>query len=308
MSTEVDVIDANTIAFVYPANPTITTLGTIASRASVYKAAEVLVAIGQLDQLSADAAVIPTFSAAITYSGTLNAVTANIITVTVTSTEPIIITGTPTITLAIGSVIRNLVYDSVNSTTTVLVFKYVVVAGDSATTWTASRPYALNSVFLQAGTWYTVNTAYTSGTVFNNLRVASLVLLTPGSGYPISSTQVVTLTGGTAVVAATATATINASGAVSAFTLLTSGEYSVAPTGLTVAGGGTLAAATITTLQIDASRTTASATNGVVVGSSIVGQLGVGDILTPIGTVSGALNPVASTAFTPLVTATTTIN
>jgi hypothetical protein len=308
MATEVDVIDANTIAFLVPVNPTITTLGTITPQASVYRAAEVLVAIGELDQLFADAFVVPTFTAAISYSGTLNTVTANTITVTVTSSEPIIITGSPTITLAIGSVVRNMVYDAANSSTTVLLFKYVVVAGDSAGLWTASRPYAVNSVFLQGSTWYTVNTAYTSGTVFNNLRVSALAVATAGSGYPISSTQVVTFTGGTAVTAATASATINASGVVTAFTLLTGGEYSVAPTGVTVAGGGTLAAATITTVQIDASRITASATSGVVVGSSISGQLGVGDILTPIGTVSGALNPVTSTAFTPITTPLTTVN
>lgn len=180
--TEVDVVDANTISFSCPVNPNITVLGTVAAQASVYVEAEVLVAIGQLDQLFADASILATFTAAISYSGTLNTVTGGIITVTVTSSEPVIITGTPTITLSINGVVRTMIYNAATSTTTSLIFAYVVVAADKA-----------------------------------------------------------------------------------------------------IAGQ-------------------------VVVGSSITGQLGIGDILTPVGTVSGALNPIASTAFTPPVTSSTTVN
>ena len=179
---EVDVIDSNTIALSMPINPTITTLGTIKPQASIYVSAEVLVAIGQLDQLFGDAAVLPTFSATILYSNTLNTVTNDFITVAVTSSEPIIVTGTPTITLSINGVVHNMVFRAVGSSQTVLYFDYGVIATDHA-----------------------------------------------------------------------------------------------------IAGQ-------------------------VVVGSTIIGELGIGDILTPIGTVSGALNPLTSATFTPPTTSSTTVN
>lgn len=181
-STEVDVVDANTVSISMYTNPIITTLGTIKPQASIYVNAEVLVAIGQLDQLFGDSAVLPTFSATILYSNTLNTVTNDFITVAVTSSEPIIVTGTPTITLSINGVVHNMVFRAVGSSQTVLYFDYGVIATDHA-----------------------------------------------------------------------------------------------------IAGQ-------------------------VVVGSSITGQLGIGDILTPIGTVSGALNPLTSATFTPPTTSSTTVN
>lgn len=181
-TVEVSVIDENTIRTSLPTNPNITVLGTVAAQASIYVEAEVLVSIGQLNELYIDASIVPTFSAAISYSGTSNTVTGDIITVTVTASEPVIITGNPYITLTINGINKRFAYDGTNSTTTSLIFTYTVLAANSAIV----------------------------------------------------------------------------------------GQF--------------------------------------VVGSSITGQVGIGDILTPNGTVSGALNPIASTTFTTIDTTLTTVN
>lgn len=198
---------------------------------------EVLVAIRALTTKNgdvADAAIVPTFTAAVSYSGTLNTVTGDIITVTLTASEDVAVSGTPTIDLTIGALTRQLSYSSGDSDATHLVFNYTVVAEDVAPLWATNHSYLLNDKFLQGSTWYNVDTPYTSGSVFDNLLVSTVGVDVGGSGFQISTTKPVTFTGGTEVVAATAEATIDASGAVTAIAVLTGGEYSVAPTGVSV--------------------------------------------------------------------------
>ncbi len=96
---------------------------------------EVIVAIGALNVKSgdvADAANAPTFTAEVTYSGTSAMVTGDVMTVTLTPSEPVTVSGIPEIGLTIGANTRALVYDAGLSTTTSLVFKYTVVANDAA--------------------------------------------------------------------------------------------------------------------------------------------------------------------------------
>lgn len=230
----VTVSDANTFTFPLAVNP-----GTNTTPGEVYKSFEVVGACRQLLTKSGslvDISVIPTFTAAVTYSGTLNTVTGDIITVTLTASEPVAVSGTPTIALTIAGVARTLTYDALTSTSTSLVFKYTVQAGDTAPNWSANHAYSIGNKYLHAGTWYNVTTGYTSGAVYDNLKVTGIVATLPsGSGFRVSGTEAITFTGGTQVVAATANATINASGQVSATAMVTDGEYSVAPTGITVA-------------------------------------------------------------------------
>lgn len=87
-----------------------------------------------------------------------------------------------------------------------------------------------------------INPGYGSGVTgtvnMANFIIGTVTVLTGGSGFPISSTQVVTFSGGGASVQATGNATIDATGVVTAITVLTGGTgYTSAPT-LSVAGGG----------------------------------------------------------------------
>lgn len=228
---EVTVTDADTFTYALTSNP-----GAVTVQGKVYKAVEVIVAIRDLAATYADAAVVPTFTAAITYSGTLNTVTGDVITVTLTASEAVEVTGTPVITLTIAGVSRNLTYDAATSTGTSLKFKYTVVAGDAAPVWSINHAYALHAKYLHSGTWYDVTTAYTSGSVYDNLKVTAAVTGLPsGSGFRVGTVPAVTFTGGTQVVAPTATATISALGVPTAIAVTAGGEYSVAPTGVTLA-------------------------------------------------------------------------
>jgi hypothetical protein len=67
--------------------------------------------------------------------------------------------------------------------------------------------------------------------------VANVNVINGGSGYTNGS--IVTFTGGTAVVSATATIITSSTGAVIGFNITNVGQYTVAPTGFTIAGGGT---------------------------------------------------------------------
>ena len=130
----VTVIDANTFTYKNQSISTaITVAGTVTPTGMIYKSSEVLVAIGGLDTLYADASLTPIFSAVISYSGTSTVVTGNTITVTITSSEPVVVTGNPFITLTIGSSTNFMTYNVASSTSTSLVFTYQVVAGDHAT-------------------------------------------------------------------------------------------------------------------------------------------------------------------------------
>jgi len=65
--------------------------------------------------------------------GNITFVTGNVLTITVTASEPVVVDGVPTLVLAINGTNRNALYVAADSTSTSLVFKYTVVAGDVAT-------------------------------------------------------------------------------------------------------------------------------------------------------------------------------
>jgi len=173
----VTVVDANTITYTISAG-----LGAlvVTTFPKIYEMVEVVVAIPNLLAMYNDAIVVPTFTAAVSYSGTLNMVTGGIMTVTLTASEPVIIQGvSPTIGLTIAGVARVLTYVPASSTSTSLVFTYTAVAGDSAPTWLALHAYLVGQKFLNAGTWYTVNTAYTSGATFGAADTTNATATTP---------------------------------------------------------------------------------------------------------------------------------
>jgi hypothetical protein len=132
---EITVVDANTFTYKVATNPgTATVFGTSTPSASVFKSVEVIVALRQLDVINADALVVPTFTAAFTYSALAHAVTGNTLTVTVTPSEPVAVSGAPVVALTIGANTRSMTYVPASSTSTSLVFTYTVIAGDVATT------------------------------------------------------------------------------------------------------------------------------------------------------------------------------
>lgn len=128
------VIDANTFSYLNQSGlGAITVAGSVTPSGMIYSCVEILVAIGGLVTLYADALITPTFTSAISYSGTSTVVTGNVITVTITASEPVQVTGTPTIALTVGSATDFMTYNVTTSTSTSLVFNYTVLAGDHAT-------------------------------------------------------------------------------------------------------------------------------------------------------------------------------
>jgi trimeric autotransporter adhesin len=91
---------------------------------------ELLVAISNFTAKNADAIIVPTYTLAVPANGTY--VDGNVLTVTVASTEPLFVEGTPSIALTIGAKNAQLVYNPADSTPTALKFEYTVVSGDSA--------------------------------------------------------------------------------------------------------------------------------------------------------------------------------
>jgi len=104
---------------------------------------------------------------------------------------------------------------------------------------------------IRGGGYATVNNTglwdYMKATNDGTYGVSKVTVTTAGSGYTVAPT--VAFTGGTAITAATAVASLTSVGGGVAYIAVTSpGDYSVAPTGVTISGGGgTLAAATVTT-------------------------------------------------------------
>ena len=113
-----------------PTSQTGTITGTNAEFA---KAFEVIWAVGELNSIYADAVVVPTYTASITYSNAAHVVTGDIVTVTLATSEPVSVQGSPKVVLNVNATTRNLVYDAATSTSTSLKFKYTAVAGDVAT-------------------------------------------------------------------------------------------------------------------------------------------------------------------------------
>jgi hypothetical protein len=91
---------------------------------------EIIVAISNFTAKNADAIIVPTYTLAVPANSTY--VDGNILTVIVTSTEPLYVEGSPAIALTIGAKNTNFVYNPLTSTPTALHFDYTVVSGDSA--------------------------------------------------------------------------------------------------------------------------------------------------------------------------------
>ena len=98
------------------------------SGATLLRVDEVVVAIGELLAKKTDVGVVPTFSLAL--PSNKNYLTGEVLSFTVTPSEAVVVEGTPTIALTIGSTARSAVYDAAASTGTSMVFKYTVVAAD----------------------------------------------------------------------------------------------------------------------------------------------------------------------------------
>ena len=72
-----------------------------------------------------------------------NVATAAVLKVTLTPSEPVTVSGTPTILVTIDAHVRSFVYDAALSTSSSLVFKYAVVAGDAALVTTVTSGAAV---------------------------------------------------------------------------------------------------------------------------------------------------------------------
>lgn len=92
---------------------------------------EVIVACRGLQAEATDLASPPTFTAAATHPGAVW-VTGNTLTITVTASEAVRVNPDAYISVIIGANTRKASFDGATSTGTSLVFKYTVVAGDSA--------------------------------------------------------------------------------------------------------------------------------------------------------------------------------
>lgn len=126
--TVASVIDANNFTVAIATDP----MGVATVQGIAFRNTEVVVAYRGLDAVVADVKVVPTFTAAITYSGTSAMVTGDVMTITLTASEAVEVQGSPKIAVTIGSVTRQATLDA-SSTDTSLVFKYTVVASDVAT-------------------------------------------------------------------------------------------------------------------------------------------------------------------------------
>lgn len=89
---------------------------------------EVLVAIKGLT--TKNAVANPTF--VMTQTSTTHYTTGQVITLIVTASKAVAVSGTPTISMTIGAFTRKALFNSTTSSTTVLRFDYTFVAGDVA--------------------------------------------------------------------------------------------------------------------------------------------------------------------------------
>jgi hypothetical protein len=126
------------------ATPVVSTAGwKVATAAAGTRFGEVLVAIKGLT--TKNAVAYPTFT--ITQTTTKHYVTGETITLVVTASSAVAVSGLPTIDLVIPSGTKQAVFDPTTSTSTVLNFKYTFVAGDIA----GSQITIANTVVPQAG-------------------------------------------------------------------------------------------------------------------------------------------------------------
>jgi predicted nucleotidyltransferase len=98
------------------------------SGATLLKFEEVLVALSELLSKKVDVATVPTFTLTLPADG--NYVTDDILEFIVTASEAVEVVNTPRIAVTIGANTRYALYSAADSTSTDLVFKYTVVAGD----------------------------------------------------------------------------------------------------------------------------------------------------------------------------------
>lgn len=126
---QVTVTDANTFTYPLASNP-----GAVTVQGKAAKMYEVVAAISSLDVVNADAIVVPTFTAAVSYpDGTSSVTIGQRIRVTLTAAEPVEVSNTPKIQLTVGAgLIRQLSYVNAASTSTSLVFEYTTATGDAS--------------------------------------------------------------------------------------------------------------------------------------------------------------------------------
>jgi hypothetical protein len=90
---------------------------------------EVLVAIRGLTTKNVDALVVPTFTLAVPADATYTVGQALVF--TVTASEAVSISGTPSIDVTIGSTVRQAQFTGIDATQKILTFSYTLVAGDA---------------------------------------------------------------------------------------------------------------------------------------------------------------------------------
>lgn len=89
---------------------------------------EILVWLSGLTTKRTDANGVPTFTLAVPANGTYTV--GQTLIFTLTPSEAVDVTGSPTLTLTIGATARDAVYDPTTSTSTSLKFKYTIQAGE----------------------------------------------------------------------------------------------------------------------------------------------------------------------------------
>jgi len=131
--------------------PRVSTPGTATTtNGKTWTAIEVMAAISSLDTVYADAIVLPTYgTGVVTYpDGSAAMVTTNRMRITLTASEPVEVQGSPQIAVTIASNTRQAVFKPATSTSTALIFEYVVVAGDVATAGNISVAAATNGGYI----------------------------------------------------------------------------------------------------------------------------------------------------------------
>lgn len=133
--TVLTVADANTFTY---ATLAAVVDGAATTQGRVAKNIEVVVALADLRNANIDAAVVPTFSAAVTAAtGVITALVAgNILRCTLTATEAMEIQGAPKVQFVVGAAasVRQFTLNTTLTTGTSLVFDYVILAtGDTST-------------------------------------------------------------------------------------------------------------------------------------------------------------------------------
>lgn len=125
------VTDANTFVYTTLANSS-----TASVQGTVFKSVEVVVACSDLRNAGADISVVPTYTAAVsTPDGVLtNMVVGKTFRITITPSEPVEVRGAAKVQFVVGAgaSVRQAIYNQTESTSSSLVFDYVVATGDTS--------------------------------------------------------------------------------------------------------------------------------------------------------------------------------